>query len=571
MLKTVRRSFLFKLYAAMLISGAPLLLLFPLYLLPTIRSQLIESQRRGLKQTVESATSILAAYDARVRAGELSLAQAQAAAAGTVGKMQFDGTNGYFWILDYQTRLVVHPLFPKGAGTDVSGVELTGDTRKIFKEMVDGSKETGEVALSYATQKLEGEEVREKLSYVRRFEPWGWIVGSGLYLEDVEGELNAVERKILLVLGLTLVLTALGVFIISLRVMRPVRQLAEAARRVSSGDLGVSVQARGADEVAQLTRDFNTMVAGIQGMLTEVQQVAGSTASAADDIRQAAEALKASSRDQSTQLSQMTGAVQEMDQALALNTRSARATVEVSADNGRAAREGGEVVRLTSAKIQDIVRAVEQSTDMVQRLASTSRAVQEMLQLIRDIADQTHMLAISTAIEAARAGTQGKGFAVVGAEVRKLAERSREAVLRIESLTQQSQADTATAMDLMQSGVDEVQAGMALSAQTAAALQRIMANAEGIQTRIRQMAEAHTVQSENSSLLATRIQTLSQGAESAVEDVDRIAGAVTRLNARAQQLRTLMSRFSAASGAQGATSTVTARLESSGPTRQVGA
>ncbi|QSQ20554.1 cache domain-containing protein [Pyxidicoccus parkwayensis] len=546
MLKTVRRSFLFRLYAAMLVSGAPLLLLFPLYLLPTIRSQLIESQREGLKQTVESAASILAAYEARVRSGEMPLAKAQAEAAATIGAMKFDGSNGYFWVLDYNTRLVVHPMFPKSAGRDLSTVELTGNSRRIFKEMVDDSKATGEAALSYSTQKLGAdEEVREKLSYVRRFEPWGWIVGSGIYLEDVEDEVDVVERKILWGLGLTVVFTVVGGFIVSMRVMRPVRQLAEAARRVSSGDLGVSVEARGSDEVAQLSRDFNAMVVGIQGMLTEVQQVAGSTATAAEDIRQAAEALKASSQDQSSQLTQMTGAVQEMDQALALNTRSARATVEVAADNGRAAQEGGEVVRLTSAKIQDIVRAVEQSTDTVQRLASTSRTVQEMLQLIRDIADQTHMLAISTAIEAARAGTQGKGFAVVGAEVRKLAERSREAVLRIEALTQQSQADTVTAMDLMQSGVDEVQAGMALSAQTAAALQRIMSNAEGIQTRIRQMAEAHTIQSENSSILATRIHTLSQGAEKAVGDVDRIVGAVTHLHARAQQLRTLMSRFSA--------------------------
>lgn len=546
MLKTLRRSFLLRLYAAMLISGTPLLLLFPLYLLPTLRSQLIDSQHRGLKKTVESATSILAGYDARVRAGELPLEKAKAEAAALIGGMQFDGTNGYFWILDYDTRLVVHPMFPKSAGRDLSTVELTGNSRHIFKEMVDQSKATGEAALSYSTQKLGAdEEAREKLSYVRRFEPWGWIVGSGIYLEDVEGDVNVVERKILWGLGLTGVLTVIGGFIISLRVMRPVRELAEAARRVSSGDLSVSVEARGSDEVAQLTRDFNAMVAGIQGMLTEVQQVAGSTATAADDIRQAAEALKASSQDQSAQLSQMTGAVREMDQALTLNTRSARATVEVSADNGRAAQEGGEVVRLTSAKIQDIVRVVEQSTRTVQRLASTSRTVQEMLQLIRDIADQTHMLAISTAIEAARAGTQGKGFAVVGAEVRKLAERSRDAVLRIEALTQQSQADTATAMDLMQSGVDEVQAGMTLSAQTAAALQRIMANAEGIQTRIRQMAEAHTLQSENSALLATRIQALSQGAESAVGDVDRIVRSVTHLHARAQQLRTLMSRFSA--------------------------
>ncbi|NMO22575.1 HAMP domain-containing protein [Pyxidicoccus fallax] len=547
MLKTVRRSFLFRLYAAMLISGAPLLLLFPLYLLPTIRAQLIEAQHRGLKQTVESATSILTAYEARVRAGELSKEQAQAQAAATIGRMQFDGTNGYFWILDYQTRLVVHPLFPNSAGRDVSDVELTGNSRRIFKEMVDGSKATGEVRLSYATQKLgSDEEVRDKLTYVRRFEPWGWIVGSGIYLEDVAGELAAVERQILWVLALTVVLTAAVGGIISLRIIRPVRQLAEAARRVSSGDLSVSVEPRGGDEVAQLTRDFNTMVSGIQGMLTEVQQVSGSTATAADEIRQAAEALKASSKAQSDQLTQMTGAVREMDQALALNTRSARSTVEVAADNGRAAREGGEVVQLTAAKIQDIVRVVEQSTGTVQRLASTSRTVQEMLQLIRDISDQTHMLAISTAIEAARAGTQGKGFAVVGAEVRKLAERSREAVLRIEALTQQSQEDTLKAMDQMQSGLDEVQAGMNLSAQTGAALQRIMSSAESIQDRIRQMAEAHSIQSDNSSLLATRIQTLSQGAEGAVEDVERIAGAVNQLHARAQQLRTLMSRFSAA-------------------------
>ncbi|XHF14893.1 methyl-accepting chemotaxis protein [Archangium gephyra] len=221
----------------------------------------------------------------------------------------------------------------------------------------------------------------------------------------------------------------------------------------------------------------------------------------------------------------------------------AELTARTAEANEQAAREGGAVVRGTGEKMKEIAQVVERSARMVERLTEWSAEVERAVELISDVADQTRVLAVNTAIEAMRAGENGKGFAVVAQEVRNLAERARTAAERIGALMKESQTETEAAASAMKQGRLKVSEGLALSGETGKALERIVAGAEEIQRRVKDTARAHASQAETGEALTLRIHALSNQAVESAMDVEQITKAVEDLEARARQLREMVTRF----------------------------
>jgi methyl-accepting chemotaxis protein len=193
--------------------------------------------------------------------------------------------------------------------------------------------------------------------------------------------------------------------------------------------------------------------------------------------------------------------------------------------------------------MKEIARVVERLGRGVERLTEWSTEVEQAVELISDVADQTRVLAVNTSIEAMRAGENGKGFAVVAHEVRGLAERARAAAERVHALMKESQRETEAVAAQMKQGRSKVNEGLALSEQTGKALERIVAGAEEIQRRVKDTAGAHASQAETGEALTLRIHALSNQAVESAMDVERIAKAVEDLEARARQLRELVTRF----------------------------
>jgi methyl-accepting chemotaxis protein len=335
-------------------------------------------------------------------------------------------------------------------------------------------------------------------------------------------------------------------WVFSRRVVRPVRLLSEAAKRVASGDLNVTVPTDKEDEVGQLGLAFNTMVTGLRETVQGIAAVADSTVAHADRIRRSAEVLSMVTRQRSEQMKLVAEAVREMSQDISLGAQQALLTAQAAETNGRVAAEGNEAVERASRKISELVQMVHRASQMVARLQASSEVVGQMLHLIEDITTETNILAINTAIEAARAGESGKGFGVVAAEVRKLAERSRDVVSQIDHLLKQNQEETTAAAAQMRQGTLKVEEGVRLSSATGDALERILFGAKEIQGRVGVLASEGTRQSSSGQALAQRLHTLSANAEDAVSGVEQIAQSVLDLHAQAQHLWTLAARFSPA-------------------------
>ncbi|NMO21344.1 methyl-accepting chemotaxis protein, partial [Pyxidicoccus fallax] len=274
-------------------------------------------------------------------------------------------------------------------------------------------------------------------------------------------------------------------------------------------------------------------------------EAAGATAADAERIRVSADALSLTTREQSDALQRAAEAVQGMSAGVSRGAEVAREAARTAAANGEVAREGGTAVTQASRKTLEIVEVVERSALTVARLQASGRVTGDMLRLIQQVADETQMLAVNTAIEAARAGQYGKGFAVVAGEVRKLATRTRDAVGQVQELLRQNEADTAAAADLMRQGTAKVREGQGLSSAAGDALARLVAGVRDIGARVERMAEENTRQSTSGESIASRIQALSVRSTDSVAGVEEIARSVEDLRARASRLRELAARFTA--------------------------
>jgi methyl-accepting chemotaxis protein len=539
-----RHSLLKKFSLAMAVVALPLLLLYPLFVLPALRTQHREARVRALKPVVDTAYGVLETYEAKARAGELTREQAQARAAALLQGLRHDGTE-YFWVNDDAARLVMHPYLPAMLGKDMSGYR---DPRgkAVFTDIVALAKARGEGAIEYTATRAGSTDYIPKVSYVKRFAPWGWVLGTGVYLEDIEREVWATQRRLLLALAVA-VLLAVGVGLgFSRHVVRPMRAMVEAANQVARGDLSVKVPVTSEDEVGRLGQAFNTMVVAIQEMVGGMGEVARATAGDAERIARSTEALTRTAREHSEQLRRMAEAVQGMSRAVSSGAQEARETAKAASESGRTAEEGSAAVEHTARKIAEMVEVVERSTQMVARLQASSQVVTQMLRLIQDVADETQMVAINTAIESARAGEHGKGFGVVAGEVRKLAYRSREVAQQIATLLQQNQDDTSAAATMMRQGVAKVREGLALSSTTGEALGRILASAEETAERVSRLAEDNAKRSSAGESLAERMQRLSERSVEAEAGVGQIAQAVEDLESRARHLKEMAARFKVA-------------------------
>ncbi len=314
--------------------------------------------------------------------------------------------------------------------------------------------------------------------------------------------------------------------------------------KFASGDLTVNVvPEKKDDEFAKLFNGFNLAVEKINLMIINVIEAIQATASASTEISSSTEEMAAGSQEQSQQAEEVASAVEEMTKTILETTNNAGKAAEVSNNYGNIAKEGGNVVNETINGMNRISDVVKKSAGTVQQLGRNSEQIGEIVQVIDDIADQTNLLALNAAIEAARAGEQGRGFAVVADEVRKLAERTTKATKEIASMIKQIQRDTEDAVNAMQQGTEEVENGRRLADKAGNSLKQIISGAENVVEIITQVAAASEQQSATSEQISKNIDAISSVTQQSAAGVQQIARAAEDLNRLTNNLENLISKF----------------------------
>ena len=358
-------------------------------------------------------------------------------------------------------------------------------------------------------------------------------IGNGL--EELQREKESVEKK---------VQDAVAAADEQRRYLEAsVETMLQTMHEFAGGDLTVRLNTEKDDAIGQLYAGFNEAVQNIQMMMIQVASSVQMTATSAAQISAAAEELSAGAGEQTRQTGEVANEVGYVAQMTEESSKHATTAKTLTEASGNAAKEGSAVVLQTVNKIERIAKVVASSGETVEQLGHSSEEIGEILQVINKIADQTNLLALNAAIEAARAGEHGRGFAVVADEVRQLAEGTAKATKEINAIIKRIQTETKRAVDAVHLGKGEVQSGLELAHKANEALQGIVQSSEGVSGVVENIAKATQTQAKTSSHIVERIETMLTVTHEAENGIEQIAQATTNLNSMAQDLNTLVNRF----------------------------
>lgn len=322
-----------------------------------------------------------------------------------------------------------------------------------------------------------------------------------------------------------------------------VEKMLKGMDRFAEGDLTVKLNVERNDDISKLFTGFNRVIGNIHHMIIRLQEAVNATASASTEISTGTEQMAANSRSQVLQINEAKAAVSEIAHTIHDTSKNLEQASAMAKNAGQNAKNGGVIVEDTIKGMIRISDVVSQSALTVKELGRGSEQIGEIIQVINGIADQTNLLALNAAIEAARAGEQGRGFAVVADEVRKLAERTAKATKEIETMIKKIQTDTANAVKVMNKGQDEVESGKQMAGKAGAALKEIIDSTDKVTDIIVQVAAASEEQSAKTEIINRNMEIISDSTQENSAGVAQIARASEDLSRLAVNLQHLAGQF----------------------------
>lgn len=356
-------------------------------------------------------------------------------------------------------------------------------------------------------------------------------------LYGVSRMLIGVTLAVCVFLGISLALLVARI------ISKPLTSGVEVANRIAGGDLTVQVQVDSADETGQLMNAMQSMVENLRTMISRTAEISTGIASASAELRATAETISTGAEEVANQTNTVATAGEEMSSTSSDIARNCTMAADASRMTIDSANSGAAVVNETIRGMSVIAERVQQSSRTVEALGARSDQIGQIVGTIEDIADQTNLLALNAAIEAARAGEQGRGFAVVADEVRALAERTTRATREISEMIKSIQSETKEAVKAMGEGVHEVEKGTESSMRSGQALEDILSRINEVAMQVSQIATAAEEQTATTSEVSMNIQQISEVVQQTARGAEETANAASVLAEQANELQDLIKRF----------------------------
>lgn len=509
-----------------------------------LREKLHAEKRIKTQHIVEAVYGTLEYFHAQESTGKLDMAEAQAAALGMIKQLRYNSED-YFWVNDMQPYMIMHPYKPELDGKDLSKVKDPAG-KQLFMEFVDVVKRDQAGFVDYLWPKPGMSDPVRKISYVKGFAPWGWIVGSGIYLDDVDAAYWSHWRGSLMYVLAVIALLALISTVLAKSITDPINRAAVVLRGLARGDADLSeaLDASGRSEMSELAGDFNRFVDKLRGLVNQLMRASESLLTSTNQVTSIAHTTSEAADQQRAESDQVAAAMTELH-ATANNVADSASQAATAAEQANTmALDSKQVIAKSASAIANLDKNIHYATDVIRQLQSGSEEIGSIIETIQAISGQTNLLALNAAIEAARAGDQGRGFAVVADEVRELAKRTQDSTLEIEKMISKLQQGAEEAVKAVESGKVEAESSVEHARQTGKALEEIVAAIAQItqmNVQIATAAEEQSVVVGEINHNAVRINEIAsqnaRGASDTVSTAENISSQLTELMKLAASFR----------------------------------
>jgi methyl-accepting chemotaxis protein len=522
-----------------------------------LASSLDQQKQIELRHLGDVALGIIKEEHAAVQKGGVSDADAQKRAMARIGALRY-GNNDYFWINDLHPKMVMHPIKPEMNGNDLSSYK-DPNGKLLFVDFADTVKKSGSGFVPYEWPKPGFDKPQPKLSYVVGFAPWNWVVGTGVYIDDLKVQTWASTQRSLIVAGVILLFMLVVSIFVARSVTGPLQRMTVAMNDLASGNLAVEVPGVGrGDEVGEMAKaveifksnaiarqtleaeqreaetratsgrkaDMNKMADNFE---TAVGQIVEAVSSASSQLELSAGTLTATAE----RAQELTTAVAAASEEASTNVQSvASATEEMASSVSEISRQVQQSARMAN----DAVDQARVTNDRVSELSKAATRIGDVVELINTIAGQTNLLALNATIEAARAGEAGRGFAVVASEVKALAEQTAKATGEIGQQISGIQAATQESVNAIQAISGTIEKLSEISSTIAAAVEQQGAATQEISRNVQQ-ASMGTQQ------VSSNIGDVQRGASETGSASSQVLAAAQSLSGDSNRLKLEVGRF----------------------------
>ena len=512
------------------------------YALILQKDAMMQARRLKTYNTIELAYSVLNHFGKQVESGKIDVATGQEAAKEAIAAMRYDGDN-YFSIYDSNYHMVKHPIKAELNGKDLSQLKDSQGIRIVYESVEAAKRNKGEF-VDYLWPKPGADKPVLKVATSKLYAPWGWVLQSGIYVDDVEAEF----RHQGIILGAGVAGASFLLWLVSLLIARSIANpLHELGRSIgviaSSNDLSQPVRSADRAEIGDIAEHLNQMLDNFGKILKAVARGTDEVNEATVKLAAAAIKIEQSSSAQSDAAASSAATVEEMSASIMQINQNVSHVSTLSTSARQLTAEGRGVVQQAAQEMDSIASAVAETALTVQNLGESSRRISDIVAVIREIADQTNLLALNAAIEAARAGEAGRGFAVVADEVRKLAERTSQSTHQITTMIDSIQQETKTAVERIVSVNEQALKGVALAGQADVAVGNIDTQSGEVSTTIGDISRATDEQCIAGNDIARHIEQISRMTDQNTAAIRDMAAAARQLEAMTVHLEKEVSIF----------------------------
>ncbi|MEI7474002.1 MAG: methyl-accepting chemotaxis protein [bacterium] len=497
----------------------------------------------------EMAENILKDEQNKVTKGQLSLEDAQKQAIESINHLKFAGKN-YIWINDYNYKFLAHPKFQGQDGSkiiDKNGFQVIVEATKLAKE-----KNKGVISYLWIKPAENSTKTYPKVSYIRNFADWNWVIGAGIYIDDIYTSVwtTFINTIIINIIVLSIIMF-LSLTIIEKGINSPIKKLTDLSNDLANNHLDLYIENdENKTEIGQLNRSFKIFTENLKKTIISISETVETITASSEEMNASVEQTAQGSQLTTISAIQLAEGAQQISSNVevgAVNITSlnnmiqeifeqANLVSKLGNDTETNANDGGKYVKQAIDKISSIKTASELVSLNISELSQLSGNIEQIVDLIKSVAGQTNLLALNAAIEAARAGEHGKGFAVVAEEVKKLAEQSAGATDKITDMIKEIQNKTQIAVNTMDKTAKEVEEGVSVINNVGRSIENINSHIKTANENIQDITQRIDGVASSSEEIVRMIENISAITEETAASAQEISGTTEKQSASLQEI-----------------------------------